>query len=480
MSGELARRTVARPARRRFSTLGFLTDDVVQEARSLRDAGPPGDLAVDLRRSANFNSEHLLPILLDLHRRHGPVFETRVVHHRLTFLVGAAATTYALLEHPEHFSWREGHLGQLAPLLGDGLLTTDEDYHDRARRLIMPAFHRGQIDASVTIMAEETETRAAAFSPGETVDVYQWTRETSLRISLRALLGVDPDDRDSGAAIARHFQRALGFYGLDLYSRLLRGPGTPWARMRAARGRLDEFVHAAIAQRRHEGVGARSDILSGLLRASAENSDGLSDEEIRDQLITLLFAGHDTSSSTVAFALWELARRPELLECLREEQARVLGAGALMAEHVDGRSLPELERVIDETLRRYPPAFIGARRAVENIEVEGVPIRRGSYVQIAYWATQHLDELFPDPFAFRPERWSREMRAALPRGAYSPFGGGSRICIGKRFGLTAVRTILTSLLRHHDIGMAPGFELHLRLEPTLSPRDGLPLRVTPR
>jgi cytochrome P450 len=250
--------------------------------------------------------------------------------------------------------------------------------------------------------------------------------------------------------------------------------------MRAARGRLDEFVHAAIAQRRHEGVGTRSDILSGLLRASAENSDGLSDEEIRDQLITLLFAGHDTSSSTVAFALWELAHRPDLLERLREEQTRVLGAGALMAEHVDGRSLPELERVIDETLRRYPPAFIGARRAVENIEVEGVPIRRGSYVQIAYWATQHLDELFPDPFAFRPERWSREMRAALPRGAYSPFGGGSRICIGKRFGLTAVRTILTSLLRHHDIGMAPGFELHLRLEPTLSPRDGLPLRVTPR
>jgi cytochrome P450 len=473
---------VLRPSPRRFSAREIFVEDVRQEARSLRGAGPPGDLAIDLRRSLDMNSGQLLGILLDLHRRHGPVFQTRMLHHRMTFLVGAPATAYALLEHPEQFHWREGHFGQLAPLLGDGLITTDAAYHDRARRLIMPAFHRGQIDAAVAIMAAEADARCAAWSPGETVDVYRWTRETSLRIALRVFLGIDPGDHDGGAAIAVHFERALQFYGIDLYSRLLRGPGTPWAHMRAARNHLDAFVYAVISQRREDGVAGRSDILSGLLRASAESPDGLSDEEIRDQLVTLLFAGHYTSSSTVAFVLHELARRPDLRDRLRKEQEHVLQGELPTAEHVDGKALGELERVIDETLRRYPPVFIGARRAMSDIEVEveGVPIRRGSYVHVAYWATHHLEELFPDPHAFHPDRWTPEMRAALPRGAYTPFGGGSRICVGKRFGLTAVRTILTSLLRRHDISALGGLDLHLQLEPTLSPRNGLPVCVTPR
>jgi cytochrome P450 len=471
--------SVPRPAPRRFTARELLVGDVRQEARSLRRAGPPGDLGIDLRRSLDMNSERLLRVLLDLYRRHGPVFETRMLHHRMTFLLGAPATAYALLEHPEQFHWRDGHFGQLAPLLGDGLITTDEAYHDRARRLIMPAFHRGQIGAAVAIMTAEADARCAAWSPSEIVDVYRWTRETSLRIALRAFLGVNPDDHGGGAAIAVHFERALQFYGVDLYSRLLRGPGTPWAHMRAARARLDTFVHAAIAQRRREGMADRTDILSGLLRACTESPDGLSDEEIRDQLVTLLFAGHDTTSSTVAFVLYELARRPDLRDRLRKEQEHVLQGELPMAEHVDGKTLPELERVIDETLRRYPPVFIGARRAMTDIEVQGVPIRRGSYVQVAYWATHHLEELFADPHAFHPDRWTQEMRAALPRSAYTPFGGGSRICIGKRFGLTAVRTILTSLLRRHDISAPGDFDLHLQLEPTLSPRNGLPVRITP-
>lgn len=469
--------TVARPRPRRFGALAFVAGDVRQEARSLRRGGPPGSLDLNFRRTADMNSGRLLDTLLDLHGRHGPVFQTRVLQHRMVFLVGARATAYVLLEHPERFHWREGHLGQLVPLLGDGVLTTDAAYHDRARRLIMPAFHRARVDAAVEIMARESARGCASWAPGDTVDVYQWTRETSLRIAMRALLGLDPDDH--GATLARHFEAALAFYGTDVYGRLLRGPRTPWAAMKAARRRLDEFVYDAIAQRRGEGADGRADVLSGLLAASAHDADGLSDGEIRDQLVTLLFAGHDTTSSTVAFALHELTRRPELLERLRREREQVLGADSVAASHVDGRTLPELERVIDETLRLYPPVFVGARRAVVDANVEGVLIPQGSYVHVAYWATHHLPELYPQPHAFRPERWTAEMRAALPRGAYAPFGGGSRICVGKRFGLTAVRTILTTLLAHHDLAPVADASLQLKLEPTLSPRAGLPLRVRP-
>ncbi len=477
MSGSPADSTALalRPRPRRFGALAFVVGDARQEARSLRHGGPPGSLDVNLRRTADMNSGRLLGTLLDLHQRHGAVFQTRVLQHRMVFLVGAPATAYVLLEHPEHFHWRDGHFGQLVPLLGDGVLTTDGAYHDRARRLIMPAFHRARIDAAVEIMARESVSGCASWIPGETIDVYQWTRETSLRIAMRALLGLDPDDR--GAEIAGHFEQALGFYGTDVYGRLRRGPRSPWSAMRAARRRLDRFVYAAIAQRRRDGTAGRTDILSGLLAASAQDRDGLSDDEIRDQLVTLLFAGHDTTSSTVAFALHELTRRPDLLERLRDERADVLAGGRLEAGHVDGKSLPELERVIDETLRLYPPVFVGARRAMTDATVEGVLIPRGSYVHVAYWATHHLPELYPEPQAFRPERWTPEMRATLPRGAYAPFGGGSRICVGKRFGLTAVRTILTTVLGHHDLVAVESTPLALKLEPTLSPRDGLPLRV---
>ena len=125
---------VARPRPRRFGALAFVAGDVRQEARSLRRGGPPGSLDLNLRRTADMNTGRLLGTLLDLHQRYGPVFQTRVLQHRMVFLVGARATAYVLLEHPERFHWRDGHLGQLVPLLGDGVLTTDAAYHDREAR----------------------------------------------------------------------------------------------------------------------------------------------------------------------------------------------------------------------------------------------------------------------------------------------------------------------------------------------------------
>jgi cytochrome P450 len=195
--------------------------------------------------------------------------------------------------------------------------------------------------------------------------------------------------------------------------------------------------------------------------------------------MTLMFAGHDTSTSTLTFMLHELARHPEATRRLREEQDRVLGAETPTPLQLE-KEMPYLEMVLDEVLRLYPPAWIGPRRAVREFEFGGCTVPRGAYVNYCSWASHRLPEVFPQPEAFIPERFSRERKAALPRGAYVPFGGGSRICIGKRFGQTEVKLVATKLLQRLRVEALPGRTMTIRQMPTLSPTGGLRMRVLPR
>jgi cytochrome P450 len=296
---------------------------------------------------------------------------------------------------------------------------------------------------------------------------------------MRALVGLDPDDGGRGSAAAEHFERALGFYGTDYHLRLLRGPRSPWRRLVRSRAVLDEIVHGEIARRGRAGTGQRLDLLSLLLEARDEDGSALSAEEVRDQLMTLIFAGHDTSTSTLSFMLYELSRNPEPLARLQAELDRVLG-GAVPTPAQLERELPYLEMVMDETLRLYPPAWIGPRRAVRDFEFRGHTVPAGAHVNYCSWASHRLPEVFPDPEAFVPERFTRERKAALPRGAYVPFGAGSRICIGKRFGQTEVKLVASMLVQRLRFERLPGHTMQIRQMPTLSPEGGLPMRVRSR
>jgi cytochrome P450 len=177
--------------------------------------------------------------------------------------------------------------------------------------------------------------------------------------------------------------------------------------------------------------------------------------------------------------MYELARHPEVLARLCQEQDRVLGAAAPTAEVLE-REMPYLDMVLDEVLRLYPPAWIGPRRAVRDFEFGGYTVPRGAYVSYCSWASHRIPEVFPDPEAFIPERFTRERKAALPRGAYVPFGGGRRICIGKRFGQTEVKLVATMLLQRLRLDALPGRTMTVRQMPTLSPLGGLKMRVGER
>ena len=241
---------------------------------------------------------------------------------------------------------------------------------------MMPAFHHEHIIASVDVMFEEAGVALADWRPGQTIDVYEWTRNLAMRIAMRALLGLDPDDRGRGEAAAEHFERALSYYGIEYPARLLRGPGSPWRKMHRSRKILDEILFEEIRRRRASGADDSFDILGLLLEATDEDGSKLSDQEIRDQAITLMFAGHDTTTSTVSFLLYELSRSPGELQKLTAEQDEVLGGSSPDAMTLE-KGLPRLEMVMDETLRLYPPAWIGPRRAMVDYEFAGHTVKAG-------------------------------------------------------------------------------------------------------
>ena len=465
---------VARPSEMTGNPLRRVAEDLLDEWRG-RGKFPPGPTDFSWARTHKIAHDPL-PLLLDAYEEFGPVFSMRLLHSRAVFMLGPEANHFVTVGHPENFHWRESSFGDLIPLLGDGLLTVDEDYHDRARAIMMPAFHREQVAAATAAMTVEADRAIDSLPAGEVVDIYEWMRNLAMRIAMRALLGLDPDEAGKGAAAAEHFERALGYYGIDYHLRMLRGPRSPWSKLVASRQVLDEIVFAEIARRRAAPDPGRSDILSLLVGARGAGGEEFSDQEIRDQVMTLMFAGHDTSTSTLTFMLHELTHHPEVVRRLREEQDRILGGETPTPQQLE-KEMPYLEMVLDEVLRLYPPAWIGPRRVIREFEFGGYTIPLGTYVNHCSWASHRLPEVFPEPEAFIPERFTRERKAALPRGAYVPFGGGSRICIGKRFGQTEVKLVATKLLQRLRPEALPGRTMTIRQMPTLSPLGGLRMRV---
>lgn len=426
--------------------------------RALPVPFPPGHTRLSASRSFRFIRDPL-PVLLEAYGRFGPVFTLRVFHQNVVFALGPEANHHMLVSGAQNFSWREGHMSDLWPLLGDGLLIIDGAFHRRSRKVMLPAFHKERILASHGTMEEETDRGLAELGPGQH-DLYAWTREVALRIAMRALFGLDPDRPGTHIDAGLEFERALSFYSRDYAVQMLRGPRTPFARMQAARQRLDAVIFEEI-ERRTWLPDPSEDLLGLLLAARDEEGRALSREHVRDEVITLLFAGHDTTTSTIAFLLHELAKAPDLQE---------LAAG----------SPEELDLAVDETLRLYPPAWVGPRRSIDPFEICGVEVPGGVPVNYVSWASHRLPDVWEEPERFDPQRFAPGRRERIPRGAHVPFGDGSRKCIGMRFGQAEITVIARALLERYRFAPLHGHTMSIRQMPTLTPRGGMPLRLTAR
>lgn len=420
-----------------------------------------------------------LKMLLENRRRYGPVFTLRHGHELIVWAISPTANHEVLVSKADAFGWREGRFRDLWPLMGDGFFAIDGDYHRQMRRMLLPGFHADAVHGVAGDTVAEVVAAVEQLPAKGIVDINHWVRDTAMRVALRVLLGIDRED-DEIHRIANAFERALAFHGYSIPTQMLRGPRTPYARTQQARAELDGHVYEEIRRRRAAGDPGRG-VLGLLLQCTDGDGNPLPEHTIRDLAITVMFAGHDTTTATFTFLTYELGRHPHAREALLDELDTVLGENDPTPDQLDGRALPVLERTLDETLRRYPIAWIGPRRVLEDVELDGVMVPKGVGMFYSSWATHHLEELYPSPMAFDPDRFLPGGQVEqLPKGSYIPFGGGSRMCLGKRFAQYELRALTAVALRRFTIDPDPADPLKMSFTPTLGPKNGLRYFVTRR
>jgi len=473
-------RTIAatRPGPMEIRLFARIADDMRRERRVRRRAAlPPGSTGFSWTHTRRIISDPL-NLLLEHERRFGPVFTLRLLHEPIVWAIGAEVNHQILVSDFDAFQWREGRFADLWPLLGDGMLNIDGAYHRDFRMLMLPAFHREYIETLAETMIEEALAAAERLTDGQVVEVYHWVRELALRIALRGLLGFETAGGRE-AKLAHAFEASLAIHGEPVLLQMLPAPGGPLRRAIAARRTLDALVRAEIEDRRRRNDPGRG-VLGLLLAATDDAGAPLPTDVVRDQAVTLLFAGHDTTTTTFTFLIYELGRNPQVRTLLENELDQALAQKLPTPGQLDGRALPTLERAIKETLRCYPPAWVGPRRTTRDVTMAGINVPAEIGVQYSSWATHHLPQLYPDPFRFDPDRFLPEREAALPRGAYIPFGGGSRMCLGKRFGEYELRTLAAVLLTRVRFDPCSSAEPKVVTTPTLGPKGGLRFMVRGR
>ncbi len=264
--------------------------------------------------------------------------------------------------------------------------------------------------------------------------------------------------------------------GLSVWRLFFKLP-TP-RRMRFLRGvhQLDEIVYGIIRERRSSGMG--EDLLSDFLRAQDEDGTSMTDRQLRDEVMTMLLAGHETTALALSWAWFLLATHPEEQATLHDELDRVL-AGRLPTA-ADVPQLTFTNRVVRETLRLYPPAWVLSRRAAENVQIGNYTVPAGSNVIVSPWVTHRDARFFPNPLAFEPDRWTPEFEQSLPKFAYFPFGGGPRVCIGNQFALMEAAILLAAVAQRYEVAIVPGHAVEPMPSITLRPAHGVHVSLRQR
>lgn len=363
-----------------------------------------------------------------------------------------------LVERATDFQKRGGANDRLVPILGDGLLTADGPAWKEQRRLLQPRFHSRAIAGYGQTMVDHA--RDVSWGDGEVIDVSDAMMRLTLRIVCKTLFDHDVvGQTDTIAATMDALRRGSA---QSLLPDWVPTPGR--IRTRRAVADIDALIERLVAERRRDGL--RDDLLSMLLDV------GLDAQRVRDNLVTLFLAGHETTSHALSWTWWLLATHPEAEARLHRELADVLGD----REPTMDDPLPWTDAVIQESMRLFPPAYAIPRVARVDTELGGYELPAGSQVVSWVWHC-HRGRSFEDADAFRPERF---LDPAFPKHAYLPFGSGSRMCIGAGFARMELRLLLASLARRYRLRSEPGQQVEPLPRVTLSPKGGLPLRVERR
>lgn len=431
---------------------------------------PPGP-SVGLNRWSlgPLNNADPLGYFSDIVRKYGDIAGLRILSFRVYLINHPDYIEDVLVNHPRKFI--KGRVLQANKrVFGKGLLTSEGDFWLRQRRLAQPAFHRARIAEYAATMVEYTERLLDEWQDGEERDIHKEMMRLTLQIVGKTLFDADVehDAQDVGKSMELLLELGANFRRTIFVPQWLPTPTN--LRIERAIRQIERVLYRIIAERRASGRDA-GDLLSMLLAAQDEDGSRMTDKQLRDEAITLFLAGHETTANALSWTWWLLAQNPSTEARLHAELRDVLNGRCPSME-----DLPRLvytNHVITESMRLYPPAWGVARTCIEDHEVAGYPIPRGSGVSFSQWTVHRDPRWYDAPEEFRPERWEGDLLKRLPRFAYFPFGGGPRQCIGNAFALMEAALVLATIARRYRFRLVEGHPVVPLASITLRPRHGI-------
>jgi cytochrome P450 len=415
------------------------------------------------------NNGDPLKYFTGLMREYGDLVSLRVLNFRILLLNHPDHIEDVLVNHPRKFI--KGRVLQANKrVFGRGLLTSEGDFWLRQRRLAQPAFHRARIAGYASTMVEYTERLLHEWQDGEERDIHKEMMRLTLQIVGKTLFDADVerDAQDIGKSLELLLELGANFRRTIFIPQWLPTP-TNLRQERAIR-QIEKVLYRIIAEKRASGRDS-GDLLFMLLAAQDEDGSRMTDQQLRDEAITLFLAGHETTANTLSWTWWLLAQNPAVEAKLHAELRTVLAGRAPSLD-----DLPKLvytNYIITESMRLYPPAWGTARTAIEEHEIAGYAVPKGSGVSFAQW-TVHRDARWYDaPEEFRPERWEGDLLKRIPRFAYFPFGGGPRQCIGNTFALMETALTLATIAQQYRFRLVEGHPVVPLASITLRPRHGI-------
>jgi len=423
---------------------------------------PAPNFAAARRAMQSLTSEgNILDALEALHETLGDVFALPLPGFRSIMLVGPEANRLLLNEERERLLWRS-ESDPVTRLLRRGLLVIDGAFHDEMRQMMTPALHRTLFGGFIETMWQSTDRITDQWHEGARVDMFAEARRIALLIVTEVFFGVDI--RPDLNILWHDILRTIHYISPGPW---LLWPGMPRPGYRRAVRHLDAYVSQIIARRRAQGFAqgcATTDLLSRLI------ASGMRDELIRDQLLTIFIAGHDTSTALLAWTLYLLATHPDILAHTQAEVDLVVGAEPPTQAHL--RQLPYLERVIKESLRLYPPIHLGSRIAAADVAFRDYLIPAGTRVLYSIYLTHRDEKYWPAPTMFDPDRFAPAKADHRPAYTFLPFGAGPRNCIGAAFAQVEAKIVLVRLLQRFAFRYVGG-DVRPRMRATLEPNPGV-------
>ncbi|HLL05122.1 MAG TPA: cytochrome P450 [Myxococcaceae bacterium] len=404
----------------------------------------------------------------------GEVLKAQFLGHPVYVLNSSSAIEHVLVKNPRNYP-KDPFQKRALGMIGNSLFVSQGDFWMRQRRMMQPAFHKDLVAAHGQVAVDSSRTWLESQQDGARIDTYTEMMALTLDVVAKTLFGANLRDqaRAVGKAMEVLMLRAKFLFENPIALPLWM-PLPSHLRFKAAMHTLHSVVADVVERRRKQG-GPGDDLLGLLVEAQAEDGEHMTDVQLRDEALTLMLAGHETTAIALAFALLLLARTPEAEAALRRELATVLGGRAPTV--ADLPALPYCEQVVKETMRLYPPAWGMSRAAIEDDRVDGYHVPAGTVISWSQWALHRDARYFPEPEQFRPERWADGLERRIPRFAYSPFGGGPRLCIGAGFAMMVTRLVLATVLQRFRFEAEPGPAPELIPAVTLRPKGGLPMTL---